>query len=146
MINGKKVAGILLEVELDDNKIDFVVMGIGINLNTDLNLLPSELRHNSTSIFNELNQTVDYCAFLKHLFLRLDEDYSKFINQDINSILSEWKKHSNTIGKNVRISTSSEEIIGKASDIDESGFLIITTDSGEQKKIKSGDCFYIKQK
>ena len=143
MINRKKVAGILLEAELDNDKVDYVVLGIGLNLNTNLDLLPPELRYNSTSIFNELNQTVDHHSFLKHLFMTLNEHYSKFINQDINSILSEWKKQSDTIGRNVRILTSSEKIIGKAFDIDESGFLIITTNLGEQKKITSGDCFYI---
>ncbi|GAG79603.1 unnamed protein product, partial [marine sediment metagenome] len=90
-INGKKVAGILLESEADGNKIDFVILGIGINLNTDLNLLSPELRSNSTSVSHELNQSVDYYAFLKHLFLTLDRHYIKFINQCINSILSEWK-------------------------------------------------------
>ena len=142
-INGKKVAGILLESEADGNKIDFVILGIGINLNTDVTQLSPELKATSTSIAHEFNQSVDYYKFLKHLFLTLDKHYSIFLNQDINSILSEWKKHSDTLGRNVKVVTSSDETVGKAFDIDESGFLIIETDLGVHKKITSGDCFYI---
>lgn len=142
-INGKKVAGILLESEADGNKIDFVILGIGVNLNTDVTQLSPELKSTSTSIAHEFNQSVDYYEFLKHLFLTLDKHYSIFLNQDINSILSEWKKHSDTLGRNVRVVTPSDETVGKAFDIDESGFLIIETDLGVHKKITSGDCFYI---
>jgi len=142
-INGKKVAGILLESEADGNKIDFVILGIGVNLNTDVTQLPPELKSTSTSIAHEFNQSVDYYAFFKHLFLTLNKNYSIFLNQDVNSILSEWKKHSDTLGRNVRVVTSSDETVGKAFDIDESGFLIIETDLGVHKKITSGDCFYI---
>jgi len=141
-INGKKVAGILLESEADGNKIDFVILGIGVNLNTDVTQLSPELKSTSTTIAHELNQSVDCYEFLKHLFLTLDKHYSIFLNQDINSILSEWKKHSDTLGRKVRIITSSDETVGTAFDIDESGFLIIETDLGVHKKITSGDCFY----
>jgi len=137
------VAGILLESEADGNKIDFVILGIGVNLNTDVTQLSPELKAISTTMAHEFNQSVDYHAFFKHLFLTLDKHYSIFLNQDINSILSEWKKHSDTLGRNVRVVTSSDETVGKAFDIDESGFLIIETDLGVHKKITSGDCFYI---
>ncbi len=142
-INGKKVAGILLESESNGNKLDFVILGIGVNLNIHINQLSPELKSTSTSISHEFNRFVDHYAFLKHLLLTLDKYYAVFLNHDINSILSEWKKHSDTLDKNVRIVTSSDEIVGKASDIDESGFLIVIADSGEHKKVTSGDCFYI---
>jgi len=142
-INGKKVAGILLESESDGNKLDFVILGMGINLNTHIDQLSPELKSTSTSIVNELKQSVDHHEFLRYLLLTLNKYYTVFLNHDINSILSEWKKHSDALGRNVKIVTSSDEIVGKALDIDESGFLIVVTDSGEHKKVTSGDCFYI---
>ena len=57
--------------------------------------------------------------------------------------MNEWEKHSDTLGRNVKVITSSDETVGKAVGIDDSGFLIIETESGEHKKITSGDCFYI---
>jgi len=142
-INGKKVAGILLESESNGNKLDFVILGIGINLNTHINQLSPELKSNSTSIMHELSRSVDQYTFIKQLLLTLDKYYAVFLNHDINSILSEWKKHSDTLSRNLKVVTSSGEIVGKALDIDESGFLIVVTDSGEHKKVNSGDCFYI---
>ena len=142
-INGKKVAGILLESESNGNKLDFVILGMGINLNMHMDQLSPELKSTSTSIANELKKSVDHHEFLRCLLLAVNRYYKVFLNRDINSILSEWKKHSDTLGRNVKVVTSSDEIVGKASDIDEAGFLIVITDSGEYKKVTSGDCFYI---
>ncbi|MCK5261103.1 MAG: hypothetical protein KAJ44_02900, partial [Thermoplasmatales archaeon] len=72
-----------------------------------------------------------------------DKYYKLFLGKKYDSILKEWKNQSDTLGRRVRINTASEQIIGKAYDIDQSGFLIVIGDSGERKKVASGDSFYI---
>jgi len=140
-IDGKKVSGILLESESNNGGLDYVILGIGINLNTDIDLFPEEF--NATSIANEIGIKLSYHVFLKKLLLNLDKYYALFNEKKYESILQEWKEHSDTIGRKVRIKLSNENIGGIAYAVDESGFLIVKTDAGDIKKITSGDCFYI---
>ena len=141
-INRRKTAGILLESESEEKQVHYVVLGIGINLNIDINRFSKELRNAVTSLSYELNGNVDYQKFLKILLSTFDKYYAMFINRDFDTILKEWKMQSDTLGKRIKIVTSSDEIIGKAYDVDKSGFLIALTESGEYKKIMSGDCIY----
>ena len=142
LINGKKVCGILLESESNKDGLDYVVLGFGINLNVEVDALPNGF--NATSISREIGIKLDYYVFLKKLLLNLSEIYTFFIEKKYAILLKEWKVNSDTIGKQVCIDTPSGKINGKAVDIDQSGFLVVVTDSGEHKKITSGDCFYIK--
>jgi BirA family biotin operon repressor/biotin-[acetyl-CoA-carboxylase] ligase len=64
-------------------------------------------------------------------------------NSDFEDVISEWKKYTMTLGRQVRIVTHLEESEGLAVDVDENGALILELASGEQKKIIYGDCFLI---
>lgn len=143
-VNGKKIAGILLESEAHENKVEYIILGVGINLNTDTNLLSKKIKFISTSLSEEIGNSVDYYNFLKNLLFNFNKYYKIFLDKKYESILKEWKKQSDTLGRRVRITTSSEQIIGRACDIDQSGFLIVIKDSGKYKKATSGDSIYIK--
>jgi BirA family biotin operon repressor/biotin-[acetyl-CoA-carboxylase] ligase len=123
--------------------VEYIILGVGINLNTDTNLLSEKIRFISTSLSEEIGNSVDYYNFLKILLFNFDKYYKLFLDKKYDSILKEWKNQSDTLGRRVRIATDSEQIIGKAYDIDQSGFLIVIGDSGEYKKVASGDSFYI---
>jgi BirA family biotin operon repressor/biotin-[acetyl-CoA-carboxylase] ligase len=140
-INGKKIAGILLESELDEKKVVYVVLGVGINLNVDVDVFSPEIRLVSTSVSNELGVEVDYHVFLEKFLVSLDKYYTFFLNEEFDFILHEWKKHSDTIGKKVIVVTSSGKIKGKAVDIDESGYLIVESEG--LIKVTTGDCIYV---
>jgi BirA family biotin operon repressor/biotin-[acetyl-CoA-carboxylase] ligase len=142
-INEKKVAGILAESETDSKKILSVVFGIGVNLNIENEQLPNELKKTATSLSQELKTTVDYQAFLKDLLLNFGEYYSLFKNGNFEKILIEWRKHSDTLDRKVRILSPSGVVEGTAIDIDENGFLIVSNDNYKRKKIFSGDCIYL---
>jgi len=142
-LNRKKVAGILLESELFKNKVDYVILGIGINLNINLNHLSKDIRSISTSLLEEIGKPIDYYYFIKNLLNNFTKYYNIFCNEEYSTIIEEWKHHSDTIGKRVKITTSAEQITGKAIDIDQSGFLILNINHKKQK-ITSGDCTYIK--
>lgn len=142
LINGKKASGILLESESDRNGLKYVILGIGINLNTDLSHLSEELHSVSTSISYEIGIKLNYYDFLKKLLVNLDKYYTLFDENKYDAIIKEWKENSDTLGRKVTIDTSTEKITGTAYDIDESGFLIIKTDDGNIKKITSGNCIY----
>jgi len=141
-VNGRKIAGILLESEGDGQMINYVVVGIGINLTIDLKKLSDDIQARSTSLINELNYPVDYHEFLKTFFMKFEHYYEVFQKQRYGEIIDEWKAYSDTLGKNVRVKTMTETLQGAAFDVDQSGFLLLRIASGETKKILSGDCLY----
>lgn len=141
-VNKKKVAGMLLESDAHKNQLRYVILGVGVNLNVDVNLFSRELKNVVTSLSQELHFVVDYHKFLENLLLMLDMYYTMFLKREFDRIISEWKVQSDTLNRRVRIVTSYDDVIGKAYDVDQSGFLLVITDSGDYKKVMSGDCIY----
>jgi BirA family biotin operon repressor/biotin-[acetyl-CoA-carboxylase] ligase len=141
--NGKKIAGILLESEGKGPIIDYVVVGIGINLNIDIQTLSSDIQPYCTSVSTELQHQVDYHEFLKELLVQYAKFYKIFQKQNYETIRTEWRQRTDTLGKTIRVKTSLETLQGTAVDIDQAGFLILKTITGEMKKIYSGDCLYL---
>ena len=144
-VNGKKIAGILLESEIKGHAIIYVVVGIGMNLNIDRKDLSPDIQPRSTSMFHELDLPVDYHEFLRTFFTQFERVYSLFVDQKYDRIIDEWKTHTDTFGKTIRVQTSTETLQGIAFDIDPSGFLLLRTEMGEIKKILSGDCLYMNE-
>lgn len=142
LANGKKIAGILLESEVEGRSIRYVVVGVGINLNIDTKVLSPDIQPRSTSLFHELGSPVDYHEFLGTFFTRFEKEYSLLIHHQYENIIDEWKIYSDTLGKKVCVQTPTETVQGTAFDIDPSGFLLLRTEKREIKKIYSGDCLY----
>jgi BirA family biotin operon repressor/biotin-[acetyl-CoA-carboxylase] ligase len=144
-VHEKKIAGILLESEVIKNKVQYVILGIGINLNTDIRRLSKEIKVRSTSVSEELGICIDYYLFLKHLLNNFNKYYKIFCKEDYTTIITNWKLLSDTIGKRITIKTINKQVTGKAIDIDQSGFLILKINHEKFKKITNGDCIYIEE-
>jgi BirA family biotin operon repressor/biotin-[acetyl-CoA-carboxylase] ligase len=142
LVNGKKIAGILLESEIKEETIIYVVVGIGINLNIDIKDLSPDIQPKSTSIRHELGSPVDYHEFLRTFFIQFEKTYYLFVENLFERIIDEWKIHTDTLGKTIQVQTSTGTLQGIAFDIDPLGFLLLRTENGEIKKILSGDCLY----
>lgn len=134
LINGKKLSGILTELSSDVEKINYIVVGVGVNLNTEIDALPE----NGTSLKEELNQDVSTKLFLKSFLERFDLIYQDYKDGKVNEIIGRWKNNSDTLGKKVNIVGIKENYTGFAKDIDSNGALILETDGGEVK-VYSGD-------
>jgi BirA family biotin operon repressor/biotin-[acetyl-CoA-carboxylase] ligase len=144
-VNGKKIAGILLESEIKGDAIIYVVVGIGMNLNIDRKQLSPDIQSRSTSMSHELGFPVDYHEFLRTFFVQLEKTYLLFVDHSFEKIINEWKIHTDTLGKTIRVQTSTGTLQGLAIDIDPQGFLLLRTENGEIKKILSGDCLYMNE-
>jgi len=134
LISGKKISGILTELSSDMEKINYIVVGIGINLNTEKEILPE----NGTSLKKEMKEEVSIKLFLKSFLGHYDLIYQEYLNGDIDQIIERWKNNSDTLGKKVKIIGINETYEGLAKDIDENGALILKTKEKEIK-IYSGD-------
>ena len=134
LISGKKISGILTELSADMEKINYIVVGVGVNINTDTNNLPET----ATSLKLEMKEEVSVKLFLKSFLEHYDSVYREYLDGGINQIIERWKNNSDTLGKNVKIIGINETYEGLAKDIDENGALILKTKEKEIK-IYSGD-------
>ena len=134
LISGKKISGILTELSADMEKINYIVVGVGVNINTDINNLPET----ATSLKLEMEEDVSVKLFLKSFLEHYDSIYQEYLDGGINQIIERWKDNSDTLGKNVKIIGINETYEGLAKDIDENGALILKTKEKEIK-VYSGD-------
>lgn len=146
LIKGKKVCGILTEVNAEMEQIDYVVIGIGINANVDLEDFKEDIRETSTTLMVEKGKPIDRAAFVKDLLFELEQEYIKFDTQPFSSILDEWISLSDTIGREVTVMTPTKMIEGKAVGISERGALIVETAECKREEVIAGRCLYTRAK
>jgi len=138
-VGGKKVAGILAEMSSDIDRVDHIVVGIGVNVNTRCSLLPEPTRDIATSLAEKCGEYVSRVGLVRCLLTEFDGLYSTFLTSGFNALREEWKALDSTIGSWVKVSDVNEEMQGKALDIDGEGFLLIRKENGDVKKVISGD-------
>jgi BirA family transcriptional regulator, biotin operon repressor / biotin---[acetyl-CoA-carboxylase] ligase len=137
-INKKKLGGILTEFSLKDRIAEYVVLGLGLNVNWR----PGEhdgLMYPATSILTESGKAVSRNELLTGLLKRFEASYGKALSGNIDALFSRWNKLSMVIGQEVEIVSQDETIKGTAISIDRTGALILRDRSGNELKILSGD-------
>ncbi|MFQ6071492.1 MAG: biotin--[acetyl-CoA-carboxylase] ligase [Methanosarcinales archaeon] len=141
LINGKKVSGILTEADVNNN-INYIIAGIGIDANVDIDTFPIELQDSATSLNRELKKPVNRVELIRELLEEIEKYYDIYF-QDYHKILDEWRSLSDTIGRVVEIKTQKELIIGEAVGVDLEGELLVELSDGTLKKIIAGECIYM---
>ncbi len=139
LINGKKVCGILAEMKAGSDIVDYVILGIGVNVNTPGEVFPEDVALIATSLAAESGKPVSRIKLVQGILENLEIFYYEFLTKGFAPIREKWKKWDNTLGSRVEISGNNEIIRGQAMDMDEEGFLLVKTDSGEIKRIVGGD-------
>ena len=138
LIQGKKVCGILAEMSAELDLINWLVIGLGINVNIDHEEFPIELKDITTSLMDILKQKISRIKLVQ-LFLReFEKCYNMLNKKESLALLNEWKLYSYTLGKKIKIKTGNKIITGQAMDINDKGVLIVKQDNGEYTDIISG--------
>ena len=138
-LSGRKVAGILTEVNCDIDTVHYIILGMGINVNTRSATLPKEIKDIATSLSEGCGHEVSRIDFLRNLLSELENVYSDFVANGFTNIGKQWMEHNNTIGSNITVHDGKNVFEGKATSIDEDGFLIIQTNDGQTQRIISAD-------
>lgn len=139
LINGKKCVGILTEMIAETDRVQALLIGIGINVHQQLEDFPEELQSIATSIAIEEGKEIDRALFVAKILYYLEQYSDLYIKSGFAPIKELWEQSSGTIGKMVRATTVREVIEGEAIGITESGVLEIRTASGEIKGVYSAD-------
>ena len=135
LINNQKICGVLTEMNAETDKINFVIIGIGININTKKEDLPK----GATSIMEELGRELSRVEAVRGVFKNMDKYYKLFKSGDIGEIIKEYKEFSNFLGTRVQVAYHDAKIEGYAIDVDSDGALILRMDSGLNERILAGD-------
>lgn len=137
-INNKKFTGILTEMNAEIDKINFVVIGIGLNVNNDKKSLIAQ----SASLKESCGRMINRIALLQELLRRIENNYFLLENKGAGPIIDKWRSFSLTLGKRVKVYCQNKHIEGCAVDIDNDGSLLIRKDSGLIQKVSSGDVMH----
>jgi len=135
LAEGKKVCGILTEIKAQPDRIDFLILGVGVNVNTPREKLPLE----GTSLKIVKSVPIERTELVKRILEEFESDYTRFQKKGFISMREECKAFSSVLGKRIRVLEHHHRIEGVAVDIDEKGALIIRKDNGVNQRIFSGD-------
>ncbi|MFD2612052.1 biotin--[acetyl-CoA-carboxylase] ligase [Paenibacillus gansuensis] len=139
LIGGRKTAGILLESSAEDERLRYVIAGIGVSVNLTEEDYPPELREIATSLRIAAGHAVDRTELLQTFFKQFEDLYDLYLQQGFGPIRTLWEASSITIGRKVSVRSASGDITGLALGIDEHGALLLQLDDGNIKPVYSGD-------
>lgn len=138
-LDGLKVAGILTELSANPDQVNFVILGIGVNLNAQPEHFPEEVRATATSLAQARGQRVPRAHFTANLWTRLEEWLDLHMETGFEVVRERWKELSSTLGQDVLVRTDGRELLGLAEDIDASGALMVRTGEGRLERVLAGD-------
>lgn len=137
LLKGKKVCGILTEMQAEPDRMHFAVIGIGINVNQPK--MPGELASIATSMRMETGRVHSRLDLLARLLRHLDRYYNQFIGEGAVPILRRFAEVSSYFeGKRVRISTSTDNFVGTTAGLEPIGILRVKRDDGKIESVISG--------
>lgn len=139
LIKGKKVTGILTELEAEADRINSIIIGIGMNVNQAKEDFPSELQDIATSLSLEKGEKVSRADLIKGIFMNLEKLYLLFLEEGFLPIKLLWESYAISIGRKITARTLTHSIIGKAQGITDDGVLIIEDEQGKTHHVYSAD-------
>lgn len=138
IVNDRKFCGILTELSAELDKINFVILGTGINVNHTERDFPKNLRNIATSLRIEKGEQVSRVDFLKRFLEKFEKIYLQYKKTGLLTFKEECLRYSYLLGKKIKIQVGSEILEGKAENLDDNGALILRTKEG-LKTITAGD-------
>lgn len=139
LIDGRKAAGILLEMDTELDRVNFVVVGIGVNLNMRRDDLPESIKKTAVSLFDKTGADVDRAEFAARLYSIFEKWYKIYERVGFSPVLDEWKGYFGCAGRPVKVNSVGASIEGVCMGVDVDGALLVRVSSGKVERVLSGD-------
>ena len=139
LIADRKVAGVLTEALFHQGRIDFVVVGVGINVNTELEAFPGDVRDMATSLRVSGGRPVSRLLLLQRLLRRQEQWYELFSAGALEKIIERWRQLDTTVGRVVEVILPQRRFVGVAEAVDDDGALLVRDKKGERVRVLAGD-------
>ncbi len=143
LISGRKVAGILTELAAEGQRIEHVVIGVGINVNHRADDFPEELRSTATSVRRVTRRKQSRVELFQRFLVRLEKEYNGYKKRGLSTSRTRLRWYSSLIGHQVKLAMGRKIIEGTALDIGADGSLILETEQG-QIALSSGEVTVVK--
>jgi len=140
IVNGRKICGILSEMATSGRDVSFVVVGIGVDVNFNVErFFPASFRPFATSVQDELGRKVSLEELFRTLLEKLEGIYGLLTGKGFCPVLEEWKRYAGFLGHEVEVSDHDGKICGLAFDVDQEGALVLRLEDGTLKHVLAGD-------
>ena len=139
LIQGKKVSGVLTELEYDRGRQPFFVMGFGVNVNTTKTDLPEELRDSATSLQIESNREISRVVLLQAILHRLEENYLCLKRGETDWVIETANRLLHLSSDWIQIKTAGNVFRGRTEAIDRDGGLLLKDMDGKRRKFLAGE-------
>jgi BirA family biotin operon repressor/biotin-[acetyl-CoA-carboxylase] ligase len=144
LLEGKKVCGILTEMKGEMDRVHYVIVGVGINVNGDQEDYPEELRERATSLARAAGREIARLPLLVSFLQKFASWYEIFQTKGFSPVRKVWKDLTVTLGKQVTVRSGTEIYIGTAVDLDEGGALVLQEAGGSCRFLHSGEVTLVK--
>jgi BirA family transcriptional regulator, biotin operon repressor / biotin---[acetyl-CoA-carboxylase] ligase len=139
LIQGRKIAGVLIESSCTADSVEFVIIGIGINVNSRRDLMPESIRDRATSLLAINGAPVTREDLLRGLIQAIDRCYGILQERGFSAIAREWEAHFGLRGRTVKAEAGDHTFIGTAKGIDRDGALLVERENGKVERVIAGD-------
>jgi len=139
LVKGRKIAGILTEISTGMDDVEYMIVGLGVNVNIPADGFPGEIRREATSILAETGFPFPRVALLRRCLEAYETWYDIFKTSGFGPVMQRWKSLTDMMGRRVIVRTAGRQHEGEVLDFDPEGFLILRDDRGEAVRIFSGD-------
>ncbi|MBM7552488.1 biotin--[acetyl-CoA-carboxylase] ligase [Thalassobacillus pellis] len=139
LINHKKMAGILTEMQAEQDQIQYVVLGMGININQDPGKFPDEIKKKATSLRQETGETWNITWLIQLILETFENTYEQFVHEGFGTVKKTWEQYGYKIGEQVTISTMRKTWEATLLGIEADGALLVKGIDGREEKLYSAE-------
>ena len=139
LFGGRKAAGILTELSAELDRIKYVIVGVGVDVNVTAAEFPPEFRRQATSLAIETGHKHDRSDLAIAILRALDHDYERVTSGRFDEVADEWAAQCTTLGQPVSITVGKRNIRGRAEALDADGALLVRTEHGLLERVTGGD-------
>jgi len=139
ILDNCKLGGILTEISAEPGHVNYVVVGIGININQDSSTFDDEIKNKATSLKIHMGKSVSRVRVLESILTRFEDIYRIMLQGNTQEIINKWSRYSVTLGKQVKILYKDIEYIGLAQSIALDGKLVVKCNDGVVREISAGE-------
>lgn len=143
LLNGKKVCGILCEGSFAKNAFQYLIAGIGVNVNMHPSRFGNAFLIEPTTLSDECGKRIPLAILERNILSSFFSHYRDAKNRGLFTVLEKWSAHPSTLKRDVRVTTSRRELTGTAVDLDASGFLIVKTKDNKKVRVTEGDVVHL---
>jgi len=145
LIAGRKICGILSQVKMSADAIDFIVAGIGINVNMDKEQFPADIHETGTSLSIEASRRIPRTDLIIRLYENMSKWYRELLAEGFGAVRDKWLSLSPMIGLPVAVRFHDETITGTAAGLGDDGSLAVVTGDNKTTMVSAGDATILKK-